>query len=147
HYAVLRINDDQFGISRDVSNKVCWAEGLLTRRYFYPGCHLMEPYRTMLQDRPPHLPVTEAVSLAKAKGIKLAYKDPLAQVEEVCRLTATNVSSMLQDVLAKRRTEIDAINGAVEKIGNEVVIPTPINSLLTSLVRTIELSYDLQVQR
>ncbi len=92
-------------------------------------------------------PDTEAVSLAQAEGLKLAYKDPLAQVEEVCRLTATNVSSMLQDVLAKRRTEIDAINGAVEKIGNEVVIPTPINSLLTSLVRTIELSYDLQVQR
>jgi 2-dehydropantoate 2-reductase len=91
--------------------------------------------------------VTEAVMVAKAKGIKLAHKDPLTQVEEVCRLTATNVSSMLQDILAKRRTEIDAINGAVAKIGNELGVPTPVNSLLTSLVYTIESSYALQVQR
>ncbi|MBI5116189.1 2-dehydropantoate 2-reductase [Candidatus Poribacteria bacterium] len=91
--------------------------------------------------------VAEAVAVAKARGIRLAHKDPLAQVEEVCRLTATNVSSMLQDILAKRRTEIDAINGAMAKIGNELGVPAPVNSLLTSLVHTIESSYALQVQR
>ncbi|UCD58282.1 MAG: 2-dehydropantoate 2-reductase [Candidatus Hydrogenedentota bacterium] len=89
--------------------------------------------------------VAEAEVVAKAKNIKLALKDPLAQVEEVCRLTATNVSSMLQDVLAKRRTEIDAINGAVARIGGEAGVPTPVNAALTSLVRAIESSYDLQV--
>ncbi len=89
--------------------------------------------------------VAEAVAVARAKNIEIAQADPLAQVEEVCRLTATNVSSMLQDVLAKTRTEIDAINGAVARLGAEAGVATPINSALTSLVRTIESGYDLQV--
>lgn len=91
--------------------------------------------------------VAEAVAAANKKGIKLVNKEPLGQVEEVCRLTATNVSSMLQDVLARRRTEIDAINGMVAKIGHELNVPTPANTLLTSLVHTIESSYDLEVSR
>jgi 2-dehydropantoate 2-reductase len=91
--------------------------------------------------------VAEAVAVAGAMGIKLAHPDPLAQTEEVCRLTATNVASMLQDVLAKRRTEIAAINGAIVELGKQADIPAPINSTLTSLVRTIEASYDLEVGR
>ncbi len=89
--------------------------------------------------------VAEAFSVATAKRIHLPYEDPLGQVEEVCRLTAKNVSSMLQDILARRRTEIDAINGAVARLGGELGVPTPVNSTLASLVRTIEASYDLQV--
>jgi 2-dehydropantoate 2-reductase len=88
--------------------------------------------------------VREAVAVADAAGITLPQEDPLAQVEEVCRLTATNVSSMLQDVLARRRTEIVAINGAVARLGAQCNIPTPVNETLFSLVRTIESSYDLQ---
>ncbi len=91
--------------------------------------------------------VAEAAAVIEAKNIKLAHRDPLAQVEEVCRLTATNVSSMLQDILARTRTEIDAINGAVARIGSEVNVATPVNSTLASLVRAIESSYDLQVAR
>jgi 2-dehydropantoate 2-reductase len=89
--------------------------------------------------------VAEGVSVAAAKGIRIAHDDPLTQVEEVCRLTAANVSSMLQDVLARRRTEIDAINGAIARIGQELRIATRVNAALTALVRTIESSYELQV--
>jgi 2-dehydropantoate 2-reductase len=91
--------------------------------------------------------VAEAVEVAKARKIKIALADPLGQVEEVCRLTATNVASMLQDVLACRRTEIDAINGAIARLGAEAGVPTQINAALTSLVRTIESSYDIEVSR
>jgi 2-dehydropantoate 2-reductase len=91
--------------------------------------------------------VAEALAVASARGITLPQKKPLAQVEEVCRLTATNVSSMLQDVLAKRKTEIDAINGAIARLGEEAGIPTPTNGVLASLVRTIESSYPLHVSR
>jgi 2-dehydropantoate 2-reductase len=91
--------------------------------------------------------VAEAVEVAKAHKIKVALADPLGQVEEVCRLTATNIASMLQDVLARRHTEIDAINGAIARLGEEAGIPTPINAALAALVRTIESSYDLEVSR
>ncbi len=91
--------------------------------------------------------VAEAVAVADAKGIKLTHADPLAQTEEVCRLTATNVASMLQDVLAKRRTEIGAINGAIAELGKQAGVATPVNATLASLVQTIELSYDLEVGR
>jgi 2-dehydropantoate 2-reductase len=89
--------------------------------------------------------VTEAIRVAKRKRIKLIYDDPLAKVEAVCEATATNVSSMLQDVLRKRRTEIDFINGVIVRQGQELDIPTPVNSLLANLVKTIEESYHLTV--
>lgn len=91
--------------------------------------------------------VDEAVAVAAAKKIHLAYENPLARVEEVCKLTAGNVSSMLQDVLAKRRTEIGTINGAVAWLGGGVGVPTPTNELLTLLVQTIEQSYDIRISR
>ncbi len=89
--------------------------------------------------------VTEAVKISKRKRIKLIYDDPLAKVEAVCEATAANVSSMLQDVLRKKRTEIDFINGVVVRQGQELGISVPVNSLLVDLVKTIEASYALTV--
>lgn len=89
--------------------------------------------------------VLEAVKVAKRKRIKLIYDDPLAKVEAVCSATATNVSSMLQDVLKKKRTEIDFINGVIVRQAKSLSIPSPVNSLLLDLVKTIESSYKLQV--
>ncbi|MFA4888989.1 MAG: 2-dehydropantoate 2-reductase [Candidatus Omnitrophota bacterium] len=86
--------------------------------------------------------VTEAVRVAKRKRIKLDFDDPLAKVEAVCEATAHNVSSMLQDVLRKKRTEIDFINSVIVRQGQELGIPVPINSLLVDLVKTIETSYN-----
>jgi len=91
--------------------------------------------------------VTEAVRIAKRKRIKLMYDDPLAKVEAVCEATATNVSSMLQDVLRKKRTEIDFINGVIVRQGQEFAIPVPVNSLLVDLVKTIEASYSQAVDK
>jgi len=86
--------------------------------------------------------VTEAVKVAKRKRIKLLYDDPLAKVESVCESTAANVSSMLQDVLRKKRTEIDFINGVIVRFGQELGVAVPVNAILVSLVKVIEASYD-----
>lgn len=86
--------------------------------------------------------VEEAVSILKGKGINLAYDDPIKKVEDVCRATATNISSMLQDVLRAKKTEIDYINGAIVDEGKKLGVPVPINKTLTNLVRTIEMSYE-----
>lgn len=89
--------------------------------------------------------VQEAVKVAKRKRIKLAYDDPIQKVEDVAKATAANVSSMLQDVLRKKRTEIDFINGAIVRQAKSLNIPTPVNEVLTNLVKTIESSYEKQL--
>jgi 2-dehydropantoate 2-reductase len=89
--------------------------------------------------------VQEAVKVAKRKKIKLVYDDPIQKVEGVAKATAANVCSMLQDVLKKRRTEIDFINGAIVRQAKSLNIPTPVNEVLTNLVKTIEASYDKQL--
>ncbi|MFA4842309.1 MAG: 2-dehydropantoate 2-reductase [Candidatus Omnitrophota bacterium] len=85
--------------------------------------------------------VTEAIRVAKRKRIKMVYDDPLAKVEAVCEATAANISSMLQDVRKKKRTEIDFINGVIVRQAQELGIPVPVNSVLVDLVKTIEASY------
>lgn len=85
--------------------------------------------------------VTEAIRVAKRKRIKLIYDDPLAKVEAVCEATAGNISSMLQDIRNKKRTEIDFINGVIVRLAQELGIPAPINSILVDLVKVIESSY------
>ena len=86
--------------------------------------------------------VQEAAKIVKRKRIKLAYDDPIQKVESVCKATAANCSSMLQDVLNKKRTEIDFINGAIVRQGKALGIATPVNEVLTNLIKTIETSYD-----
>lgn len=85
--------------------------------------------------------VAEGVKIAKKKHIKLLYDDPLAKVEAVCEATADNISSMLQDVLKKKQTEIDFINGALVRHGQEMGVHVPINAMLLDLVKTVESSY------
>lgn len=89
--------------------------------------------------------VEEAAAVAKAKKIDLPYGDPMARVLEVCRDTAGNIASMLQDVLNKKRTEVDYINGAIVMEGRLLNIPTPVNQTLTCLVQTIQETYSLRV--
>ena len=69
------------------------------------------------------------------------YDDPIQKVESVCRATSGNISSMLQDVINKNRTEIDFINGAIIRQAKALSIPTPVNEVLTNLVKTIESGY------
>ncbi|MBW1779918.1 MAG: 2-dehydropantoate 2-reductase [Deltaproteobacteria bacterium] len=89
--------------------------------------------------------VGEAERVAHAKGIDLPYPDPFERVLEVCRGTAENKASMLQDVLGQRITEIQFINGAIVREGERLGIPTPVNLTLTSLVEAIQETYDQRV--
>ena len=82
--------------------------------------------------------VQEAMMVAKAKGIQLSHADPVAHTKKVCKLTAENKASMLQDVLHKRRTEIDMINGAIVREGKKLGLHTPVNKVLTNLVAVIQ---------
>ncbi len=78
---------------------------------------------------------TEAAAVAHGRGIVVPLADPGTYVEAVCRATAANRSSMLQDVLAGRPTEIDSINGILIAEGRRLGIPTPVNEVVWRLVR------------
>jgi 2-dehydropantoate 2-reductase len=91
--------------------------------------------------------VREAVSVANDNGIALPYPDPIERVREVCKATAGNVASMLQDVLNKRITEVAFINGAIVREGMKNGIPTPVNQTLTHLVEAIQTTYNDTVSR
>lgn len=81
--------------------------------------------------------VKEALAVASRKNILL----PENYCEEVLKIafaTRRNRSSMGQDVDRGRKTEIDAINGAIVRLGEELQVPTPVNLTLTRLVKIIE---------
>ncbi|NLO72502.1 MAG: 2-dehydropantoate 2-reductase [candidate division WS1 bacterium] len=76
----------------------------------------------------------ETHAVALALGLPLEDLDPLAAVEEVCQNTAGNQCSMLQDVLAGRRTEIQQINGEIVRRGQAVEANVTLNEALVALV-------------
>ena len=61
-YVVLEIDELDAAVSRDHLLKILHAENVLARRYFYPGCHRMEPYATLYPDAHKHLPETERLA-------------------------------------------------------------------------------------
>jgi 2-dehydropantoate 2-reductase len=82
--------------------------------------------------------VKEAMAVAKAREIMLKEENSVAYVKSVCRKTAENRSSMLQDISRGTPTEINVINGAIVDEGIRLGIDTPVNKVLTLLVRTLE---------
>ena len=85
--------------------------------------------------------VKEAEQVAHALNIQI-QEDPVTATLNVCKQTARNISSMLQDVRNHRPTEIDAINGAISCLGKKVNIPTPLNNEIIDQVKTIEKQYN-----
>ena len=79
----------------------------------------------------------EAAEVARRKGIALLYDDPVEELRRLCRRTQNNRSSMLQDVRQGRRTEIDAINGAIVDEANRLGLPVPVNAMLTARIRAL----------
>ncbi|MCX8011533.1 MAG: 2-dehydropantoate 2-reductase, partial [Desulfobacterota bacterium] len=82
----------------------------------------------------------EAKLLVKKKKINLIYSDPLAKVEAVCQATSQNISSMLQDIRNRKKTEIDFINGAILPTGKEYGLDFPINQAITHLIHLLEIA-------
>jgi dTDP-4-amino-4,6-dideoxygalactose transaminase len=62
-YIVLEIQEGEAGLGRDLLVKLLNAENILVRRYFYPGCHQMEPYRSYFPNAGLVLPETEKLTL------------------------------------------------------------------------------------
>lgn len=87
--------------------------------------------------------VREAETVARASGIAITI-DPVQATLAVCKSTARNISSMLQDRRNKRPTEIDAINGAVAREGKRLGIATPFNDEAVEQIKKMEQEYSLE---
>lgn len=85
--------------------------------------------------------VEESVRVAERRGIDVPMDDPMAEVVATCEGSHSHYSSMLQDVRAERKTEIDDVNGAIVDIADEEGVDVPVNELVTNLVRALETSY------
>lgn len=82
----------------------------------------------------------ESASVAVAQGVRLPYPDPVVATETIARRTASNRSSMLQDVKRGSPTEIDAICGAIVQAGEQTGVPTPVNRTLWQLIQGLNAS-------
>jgi len=81
--------------------------------------------------------VEEAVSVAKTHGIELPFVNPIKAAEEAARRSADNLSSMLQDLLRGSETEVDAINGAIVRLGDKYHLPVEFNRAICLLVKAM----------
>jgi 2-dehydropantoate 2-reductase len=89
--------------------------------------------------------VREAEAVARARGIPI-HTDPVEATLAVCKSTARNISSMLQDRRCKRLTEIEAINGAVVREGKRLGIATPCNEEVVEQIKVMESNYGQERQ-
>lgn len=88
--------------------------------------------------------VAEGKAVAAAQGITLDA-DPEELIDHAARpdVAYDHKASMLQDVEARRLTEIDFLNGGIGRFGRELGVPTPLNDAVTALVKGLEESWEL----
>jgi Predicted pyridoxal phosphate-dependent enzyme apparently involved in regulation of cell wall biogenesis len=101
HYVVAEINAAEMGLTRDQLLSVLHAENVLARRYFYPGAHRMEPYRSSFPEAGLLLPDTEEVArrvLVLPTGTAVTPAD----IERICAIirSALEHSDEISEALA-----------------------------------------------
>ena len=79
----------------------------------------------------------ESAAVAAAQGIRLPYTNAVTAAEQTARRTASNYSSMLQDVLRGAQTEIDAISGSIVEAGDQHDMPAPLNRTMWHLISAL----------
>ncbi|HKT45423.1 MAG TPA: 2-dehydropantoate 2-reductase [Gaiellaceae bacterium] len=86
--------------------------------------------------------VDEGKAVAAAQGIELDA-DPEELIDHAARkdVAYDHKASMLQDVEARRQTEIDYLNGGIVRFGGEYGVPTPLNAAIQALVKGVEASW------
>jgi 2-dehydropantoate 2-reductase len=86
--------------------------------------------------------VDEGKAVAEAQGIELD-EDPETLIDYAARpeVAYDHKASMLQDVEARRQTEIDFLNGGIVRFGQEHAVPTPLNEAATALIKGLERSW------
>ncbi|NPB05113.1 MAG: 2-dehydropantoate 2-reductase [Aquificae bacterium] len=86
--------------------------------------------------------IEEIFAVAEAKGIELFHRsaDEYKRLfyEKLLPPTAEHYPSTYWDLMAGKRTEVDALNGAIVRLGREAGVPTPVNEVITNLLKAKE---------
>jgi 2-dehydropantoate 2-reductase len=85
--------------------------------------------------------MAETVALSKAMGTGLADSDITAWHKTLSGFGPEGKTSMLQDVEARRKTEVEAFADTVMSLGRKAGVPTPVNATLSRLLHAIEKTY------
>lgn len=127
--------------STDAPGKEIWAKTVINAAINplsvllnVPNGKLVEirEVRQLLRDL-----VVEATKVAATEGYMFEFS-MVERTEEVCRQTANNISSMLQDVRRGKPTEIDAISGEILRRAQFAALPTPRTRVVWQLIKGIE---------
>ncbi len=78
----------------------------------------------------------EGVEVARAEGIEIG--EIIEKVEEVAKITSENISSMLQDIISGKKTEVDEINGEIIRRAKKHGINVPVNEVIYNLIKANE---------
>jgi dTDP-4-amino-4,6-dideoxygalactose transaminase len=100
-YVVLELDERDAGISRDQMHRVLHAENVLARRYFHPGCHQMEPYRSYFPNARLLLPETERLT-QRVLSLPTGTAVGRAEIDTICGIirTATTRAADVRERLA-----------------------------------------------
>jgi dTDP-4-amino-4,6-dideoxygalactose transaminase len=95
-YVVIEVDPDLCSRNRDEIVESLHAENVIARKYFWPGCHRMEPYRTTQPDTGKRLPETERVA-ARVIVLPTGQTVDEATVRRVCGIIKTVVGKQATD--------------------------------------------------
>jgi 2-dehydropantoate 2-reductase len=85
--------------------------------------------------------LAEVVAVASEQGIVLDEAERWQAITGLLEKAIGARASMLQDVEANRQTEIDVINGAIVAAGEKYSVPTPLNSTMVWMVKSLQAKY------
>jgi dTDP-4-amino-4,6-dideoxygalactose transaminase len=103
-YIVLEIDESPAVLSRDQLQDILWAENVLARRYFYPGCHRMQPYASTMPNISGRLPVTERLArrvLVLPTGTAVGAEE-IEIISGILRLAISHGGETVQKLCALR---------------------------------------------
>jgi dTDP-4-amino-4,6-dideoxygalactose transaminase len=98
-YIVCELDLDLVHLTRDQFIEILWAENLLARRYFHPGCHRMEPYRSYFPHAGLLLPQTEKLT-DKVFLLPTGQTVNPEMIQRICQLIRL-ISANSQDIISK----------------------------------------------
>jgi len=112
-YVVVLVDHAAAGLTRDELQSALVAENILARRYFFPGCHRMEPYRTRDPATAERLPITEQLAesvLALPSGLSVGGEE-IEQVADLLRFLVEHARELKRELQRSRDAQLAQTRG------------------------------------